>query len=389
MGNSGESDDSGSGLFPNGGLERVTTWLDWPEVVRNKRENAFEGTALGEALNQLAQGFAEQVAIVDEGWTIVAVNDAWRRMTRVAGYPELAPGIDYRDFLKTFVVRGNTNAVAILNGIAAIDVGASDSFELTYPGVDGWEGRTLQMRINRLRIEGRKLATLARQDITDSAELDRLRERFSSSVLETQVEERRRFGRELHDSTAQLLASAGLLLTVLKKQTRAIKSVEVVDELQGLIREAQHEIRSISFLCHPPALEDLSLTDALKALARGFARRTGLEVSFDRKGNPISLSHVAESALYRTAQEGLANVHRHAHAKHIRISLNFKKTTAHLVLTDDGVGISHETLAGQGNAGVGLAGMRSRLTEIGGRLSVTRLSPGTAICASVRIQKPS
>ena len=368
--------------------ETATPSLAWPEVVRRRGDSPAEDTPFRKVLTQLAQGFSEQVAIVDENWTIIAVNDAWRQMVRVAGYPELGPGIDYRDFVKSFVIRGNENAVAILQGVNAIDAGTTNSFEITFPGLDGWEGRTFHIRVNRLYIEGRKLATIAREDVTDATELSRLREQFSSSVLESQAEERRRFARELHDSTAQLLTSAGLLLFALKKSLRN-EARGVIDELHALVSEAQREIRSISYLSHPPALESQSLAGAVKALVKGFARRTGLDVSFRQMGKPIALSQVAESALYRTAQEGLANVHRHARAGHVRVCLNFRKASAHLILVDDGIGISSETLVGHGNTGVGLAGMRSRLAEIGGRLSVKRLAPGTAICASVPLREAS
>ena len=347
---------------------------------------ADDGASIGEILNRLAEGFSEQVAIVDEDWTILAVNDAWRQMISVAGYPELMPGINYRDFLETFVAAGHRNAAAVFKGLKAIEAGATNRFELTYEGADEWEGRTLQLRINRLFMEGRNLATIARQDVTDSTELGRLREQFSSSVLECQAAERRRFGRELHDSTAQLLTSAGLLLFTLKGKSLSTDSLQVVDELQELLREVRQEVRSIAYLSHPPALDGLSLADALKTLVNDYARRTGLKASFQRRGRPNCLSHVAESALYRTAQEALANVVRHARAEHVRVSLNFTKAAAHLILIDDGIGISRRTLEGRGQSGVGLAGMRSRLAEIGGRLSVRRLKRGTAICASVPVR---
>ena len=358
----------------------------WTDAAALPREDAAERAKIGEVLNQLAEGFNEQVAIVDEHWTILAVNGAWRHMIHVAGYPELTPGTNYRDFLETFVAAGHQNAIAVSNGIKAMEAGAMNRFELTYDGIGEWEGRTLQLRINRLCMAGRKLATIARQDVTDSTELGRLRERFSSSVLECQAAERRRFGRELHDSTAQLLTSAGLLLFTLKGKSLSADSLEVVDELQDLLSEVRQEVRSIAYLSHPPALDELSLANAIKMLVNGYARRTGLKVSFQRRGRPNCLTQVAESALYRTAQEALANVHQHARAEHVRVSLNFTKAAAHLVLIDDGVGVPRSTLVGLGQSGVGLPGMRSRLTEIGGRLSVRRLKRGTAICASVPVR---
>src|SRR4029079_2746724 len=169
-----------------------------------------------QTLDELVEGFSEQLAIVDEDWTIIAVNDSWRQTVSAGGYSELSPGTKHRRFLRTFTGKGGENAAAVLAGIDAIERNETNSYDLTYAGIDRWEGRTLQIRINRLHIDGRTLATITRQDLTDAAELLRLRKEFTSSVMQSQVEERRRLARELHDSTAQLLTSVGLLLAALK-----------------------------------------------------------------------------------------------------------------------------------------------------------------------------
>lgn len=371
-----------------------TLMLATAGLDRNAAEDITEGArpdpknmTFEQTITELVRGFSEQVAVVDASWTLLAVNDAWKQMIHVAGYPELVPGTNYRHFLETFASRGHANALAVLNGVNAIDAGETNSFQFTYAGVDKWEGRTLQLIINRLHVEGRTVATITRADVTDSANLRRLREQFSSSVLECQAEERRRFGRELHDSTAQLLASAGLLLGALKQKSPGAETIGVVEQLQELVSEAQKEIRSVSYLAHPPSLDIMGFAEAMQELAKGFAKRTGLHMSFEQRGDLIDLSRVSKSALYRLAQEALANVHRHAKAEHVCVCLHSRKLAAHMVITDDGIGISPQTLAGRGRAGVGLSGMRSRLQEIGGRLSVRRLAPGTAICASVPIHQ--
>lgn len=340
---------------------------------------------LARMLDQLARGFSEQVAIVDEDWIIVAVNDPWKKMVKVAGYPRLAPGTDYRKFLTTFVGKGHVNAAAVLRGVNAIDEGKSDCFQLTYAGVDEWHGRTLQLRINRFHIEGRALATITRYDITDTAELKRLREDYSSSIIQSQAEERGRMARELHDSTTQLLTSVSLLLTTLKHETRSAKTGGRIAEMQELLAQAQQEIRSISYLAHAPAIREIGLLPALQALVEGFGRRAQLDVAFEFHGAPRALSSLAENALYRIAQEALSNIHRHARAQHARLSVIFRRSKISLVISDDGVGISSDELACNGETGVGLMGMRSRLSAIGGRLELRRLSPGTEVLACMPI----
>jgi signal transduction histidine kinase len=369
----------------------LTELMELRRVKENFSKSLIEGRVMDrgadasftETVCELVNGFNEQAAIVDEDWRIIAVNEPWQKFSEEAGYPELKPGLDYVAFLKTHCGKGYSNAEAVAAGVDAIRAGTMNSFELTYAGVDHWQGRTLHLRINRLHLYGRALATISREDVTAATELHRLREEFSDSVSRSQVEERRRLGRELHDSTAQLLAAIGLLLGGLKRQLPDKKSRGVFAELQGLLSEAQQEIRLVSYLSHPPVLEKMGLPGALKSLIKGFKARTGLEISFAMHGEPINLSPLCESALYRIAQEALSNVHRHARAKRVRVFLFYRGGATHLVISDDGIGISRETLSGRGQTGVGLASMRSRLSEIGARLTLRTLSPGAAILASV------
>jgi signal transduction histidine kinase len=349
----------------------------------DRRSTPLTYRSLADKLDRLVRGLSEQVAVVNEAWVIVSVNEAWKRMVKVAGYPELTQGTDYRLFLQTFAGKGHVNAEAVLRGVEAIDAGESDFFQLTYVGVEEWEGRTLQFRINRVQIDGQTLATITRYDLTDTIELQRLRQEFSSSMISGQADERRRMARELHDSTAQLLTSVGLLLGTLKREPQSPNFHFLVDEMQELLGQAQHEIRSISYLAHAPAIEKMGLVEAVRVLGDGYGRRTQLDVSFEIHGAPIRLCPSVENALYRVAQESLSNVHRHARARHVRITAVFRRTITHLLIIDDGTGIPPEAIAGGKLAGVGLAGMRSRLAEIGGRLSVRRLAQGTAIIASV------
>ena len=96
----------------------------------------------------------------------------------------------------------------------------------------------------------------------------------------------------------------------------------------------------------------------------------------------------AETVLYRIAQEALSNVYRHANATRLRVLLSYRRSAVHLIVSDDGVGIPVGVLLDRGRAGVGLASMRSRLSEVGGRLSIRRLSPGTALVASIGMLPP-
>jgi two-component system NarL family sensor kinase len=199
--------------------------------------------------------------------------------------------------------------------------------------------------------------------------------------MHEQAEERRRIGREIHDSTAQSLVALGLTLGQLRR-TCPTDAYPIFDEMRQLLAQAQREIRLISYLIHPPALGKLTISEALLALVEGFGRRTGLDIRFDLVDVPRICSPTAEEALYRVVQEALSNVHRHSQARHVTVRLSQGKAVTHVVIADDGVGIP--ILA---RPGVGLPGMHARLTELGGRLSIRRRSPGTAVIASVPLDR--
>jgi signal transduction histidine kinase len=207
-------------------------------------------------------------------------------------------------------------------------------------------------------------------------------------LIEGQTIERQRMGRELHDSAAQLLTSIGLVLGRVRQRSAEPETLAMVEEMQELLAEAHREIRSISYLAHPPSLKKLGLAHAVRSLVEGFGRRTGLEVSFDVQGDSGRMSEAAETAVYRLAQEALSNVHRHAHATRVRLLLCFRRSATHFIVADDGIGISRDMLSAAGCEGVGLASMRSRLSEVGGRLTILTLSPGTAIIGSVPAASP-
>lgn len=345
-------------------------------------ENLPLDDLLKATLDDFVAGFSEQVAIVDERWIILSVNDAWKRMIRVTGYPELVPGTDYQRFLETFASKGHENATAVLRGLRAIDSGETDSFDFIYAGVDEWEGRTLQLRIHRLHFQGRVVATITRQDVTAAAELVRVRQDCTAAILKSEAQARRRLTRELHDSTAQLLASIGLLLPPLKGKA-TLHGVELVEEIEDLLTQATRDIRSMSYLAHVPDVVEIGIVQALEALAAGYGRRAQLDVSFQVLGTRTRLPKATKIALYRIAQEALSNVYRHARATNVRMSLVYRRSVIHLVIADDGIGLSGKSL----DTGSGIGGMRSRLAEMGNRLSVRHLNPGTAIVASVRTAK--
>ena len=348
-----------------------------PEVSKSP------GTTIAETLQQLIDDLPEQIAILDEECAIIAGNAAWKQAVEEHGHPDAQPGHNYRAFCARKAGEGYEPAIEALSALDDIYSGKRDSWQLTYSGGEAWAGREYQICFHRLRLAERNVVSITRFDLTEVIELRRAKEELTSSLSEERSSERRRIARELHDSTSQLLTAMGLVLGRLNRQLPEVEASGLVGEMQQLLGEIHREIRSFSHLAHPPSLEKLGLGVALASLVEGFGRRSGIETAFRMHGASSTMSRLVEGMIYRIAQEALSNVHRHAHASKVDVQLHHRRSCTHFIVADNGVGIAPEILSGLGRTGVGLASMRSRLSEVGGRLSIRNLSPGTAILVSV------
>jgi len=343
-------------------------------------EHGFTGCApaFTEIWQHLVDGLPEEIALLDRNWAILITNRSWAKASELYGHFSLIPGTSYLEFCRRLAGEGLEVAKDIVSGIEELAEGKRSGFELVYRASDPEVGNDYRLSVNQFEVAGQKFTSVTRSDITRLIELRRLREDFSGSVMREQAEDRRRIGREIHDSTMQLLASIGLMIGHLKQTSEAAASQPILEEMQDLLSEAQREIRSISYLIHPPVLGKLTLAEAVKSLVEGFARRTDLDVQLDLVDEPRLCCPAAEGAIYRVVQEALANVHRHSHARHATVRLSQGQAVTHVVISDDGTGIPAAVASG-----VGLSGMRARLAELGGRLTIRRRSPGTAVIASV------
>jgi signal transduction histidine kinase len=208
------------------------------------------------------------------------------------------------------------------------------------------------------------------------------RSQFFESCLRAQENERLKLGRELHDSTGQLLLALRLEIARLREVNGTTVQGSLLDEIDKTVREIDREIRSFSFTHYPAEIGREGLGPALRSLARGFASRTGLRINFSSIPDSISQSGQVALALLRVAQEALLNVHRHAHALHVQMALTLRGGMLELTVRDDGVGIPQEHQLEESH-GVGLLGMRHRVERLGGRFAIRRLKNGTKIVATV------
>ena len=199
--------------------------------------------------------------------------------------------------------------------------------------------------------------------------------------------ERRRIGRELHDSTAQHLVAIDLSLGMLER--RGLFSgadLPILRDIRTSLGAAHQEVRNFAYMLHPPKLKHRGLEATLRAFATGFARRAGLEIDMEVTGLRRALPAPLEFAFFRITQEGLMNVHRHAQARHVALRLHQEPEEVWLEVEDDGIGFSPRGAPVEADSGVGLSGMRARMRQLGGQLLLASGDSGVRLRASAPVE---
>jgi PAS domain S-box-containing protein len=206
---------------------------------------------------------------------------------------------------------------------------------------------------------------------------------LSWRLLRTQDDERRHIARELHDSAGQTLTVMGMDLAQLidKAERLAPELLPDAQVVEQSLRQLQQEIRTTSYLLHPPLLDDIGLASALSWYVGGLAERTSLGISLDIAEEFGRLPREMELVVFRTVQECLTNIHRHSGSKTASIRIARHPDHITVAVEDCGNGMSRETLQRlkSSGSGVGIAGMHERLRQFGGTLSIDSDSSGTQI----------
>jgi PAS domain S-box-containing protein len=232
-------------------------------------------------------------------------------------------------------------------------------------------------------------------DITERKRAEQSLEQLTGRLLQLQDEERRRIARELHDTTAQNLLAIVLNLETLVRKASTLPAdfVDAVSECQSLCEQTQAEIRTLSYLLHPPMLDEAGLILALEWFIDGFSRRSGIRVDFVAPPEFRRLPSRMETALFRVVQESLTNIYRHSGSRTAEIRLERGEGQVRLRITDCGSGMAatgngRAPAAGSAGAlGVGISGMRERLRQLGGRLEVRSNGAGTSVTALLPLGK--
>jgi len=270
--------------------------------------------------------------------------------------------------------------------------GVVRNFELKFRTKNG-AFRTLLSSAELMELAGDKCILVASSDITERKTLERELMHLTERLFRLQDDERRRIARELHDGTAQNLFAISMNLAKVDQldETQKEEMHKLIAECVSLGDESLQEIRTLSYLLHPPLLDQAGLVSALQWYAQGFSKRSGIYV--DVFAEPIDrLPADLELALFRIVQEALTNVRHHSGSESASIRLERRSDHVLLEIRDKGHGLSAHKEAGDSNEseelaemGVGIPGMQQRLRQLGGRLEIDSNSEGTTITAVVPI----
>ncbi|MGH8326044.1 MAG: histidine kinase [Steroidobacteraceae bacterium] len=267
------------------------------------------------------------------------------------------------------------------------------SFEWTHQRADTGETFAAEVDLSSLSTDGTTLALALVHDVTLRKRAEEELRRISTELLRLQDEERRRIGRELHDSTGQSLAALEIELAQLEREAEKLSTGarEQLERCVQLARQCSAEIRTAAYLLHPPLLDELGLSSALRWLADGLRGRSGLELRLQLPERLEGLTAEEELALFRVAQEALTNVHRHSLSPWVAIRLRADPASVVLEIEDAGRGIPSAMTGDPESsgrfAGVGVVGMRERIRQLGGTFTVESTAGSTLVRACIPLSQ--
>jgi PAS domain S-box-containing protein len=264
--------------------------------------------------------------------------------------------------------------------------GEKGTLEFDIVGLEGTR-RRMETHGAPLRDQDGTVVQLAvTRDITGRKEAERARKEaeFSARLLRVQDEERRRIARELHDGVGQLVAAMSMNVSriVREKSNLSPDAARCAEENSDLINQVSKDIRTMSYLLHPPLLDELGLPSALRWYIEGFAERSSIAASIELPNDLPRLPRDHELCLFRIAQECLTNIHRHSGSSTALVRLWRTPKEIKMEVSDAGRGFNQEIqskIASGESPGVGLRGMQERVKQIGGTLGITSNGDGASV----------
>ena len=233
-------------------------------------------------------------------------------------------------------------------------------------------------------------ASKVARDVTDRKEAEQARQsaEVASKLVQVQDAEKRRIARELHDGVGQLMAAIAINVSrVFREKDRlSDEAGRCVVENMSMIEQANSDIRTVSYLLHPPMLDEIGLSSALSWFLEGFSQRSKVSVTLEIAPNLGRLPQEHELALFRVVQECLTNIHRHSDSPTATVKLSRTEREVSLEVSDSGKGIGEETkrkIASGVSAGVGMRGMQERIKLMRGQMTVDSSPNGTSVLVTL------
>jgi len=363
-------------------------------VHRTRRRRAEKAMKESKRLLQSTiDALDARVALLDEKGTIIAVNQPWKSFAERNQYAGAAYQIG-RNYLE--VCGSGTECVEarmVSDGIRGLMSGELEDFRCVYPSAHADEACWFQVRVNRFYTDGVLRMVVAHEDVTEIKQAHDAQQHLTGLLLRAQDEERRRIARDLHDVTVQNMAAIKADLTLMQRGSHSLGpgAVATLEESVSLCNQVIKELRTLSYLLHPPFLDEAGLVPALHWFVRGFIQRSGIQVELLVMDDIGRLPTDIETALFRVVQESLTNIHRHSGSRSAVIWVTKELDTVHVRVTDEGHGFSPPATPDNREAGlppgVGILGMRQRLRQLGGQLEIESSPEGTTVSARISISE--
>jgi len=379
------SDDRGEPLSVFGTTQDVTERKQAEEALRRSEQ----------LLRLVLDAIPVGVALMDPDGDVILSNPA---STRIWGGEAIRSAPDryikskgwWRDTARQLEAQDWASVRALVRGETSIN----EVIDIeTYDGVR----KTIQNSAVPIRDERQAIvgAVVINEDVSDRITAERELEASASQMqalagrlVHAQDDERRRIAQLLHETTAQDLAGLKMLLARLNRTSERLSAADrsLLIESMDLVERSMSGVRTLSYLLHPPLLDESGLLPAVRWYVEGFARRSGIKVDLDAPLTMERLPRDVETTLFRVVQEALINIHRHAQSATARLRLRLDEDVT-LEVQDDGRGMAPELVArlmsGGGGSGVGIAGIRERLTPLAGALEIESSERGTTVRAVV------
>jgi signal transduction histidine kinase len=328
--------------------------LTYEVILSELGENLIKASSGREALEQLLKNDIA-VVLLDVS---MPVQDGFELANTIRQHPR---------FERTAIIFISAVHVSDMDRLTGFEKGAVDYISVP-----------IVPRLLRARV--RVFVDLYRK----TRELERLNgelRRISSHLMKIQDEEHRRIARELHDGLGQELAVFKMIVSQIPQYNSSDAKDQAANDASEIVTRAIQQVRSMSHLLHPPLLDEVGLLPAVQWYLDGLTKRSGIATSFEVQ--PADFPRLApdlETAIFRVIQEALTNVFRHSQASKTWVTLSQQKDQVTVTVADDGKGVGPEIAEMRaGSLGIGLAGMRQRAKEFGGKLRLTNTNPGTLV----------